>query len=104
MRRGGGDPGNAGYSSSASTSISTSEGRAVTRGSSTLKTMKDSGVEVLDMKGEEGRWHLSSFPFPFYVGKVGGEGVFDDKPLLVLGRTPVLGVPTYCRPWDNPST
>jgi hypothetical protein len=104
MRRGGGDPGDPGYSSSASTSISMSEGRVVTKGSSTLKAMEDSGVEVLDMRGKERGWRLSSFPFPFYVGKVGGEGVFDDKPLLVLGRTPVPGAPTYCQPWDNPST
>jgi hypothetical protein len=47
--------------------------------------MEDSGVEVLDMRGEERRWFVSSFPFPFYVKKVGVEGVFDDKPLSVLG-------------------
>jgi hypothetical protein len=104
MRRGSGDPGDAEYSSSASTLISTSEGRAVTRGSSTSKVMEDSGVEALDIRGEERRWRVSSFPSPFYVEKVGAEGVFDDKPLLALGRTPVLGAPTYCQPWDNPST
>jgi hypothetical protein len=44
MRSGGGDPGVVGYSSSASTSISMSEGRAVIKGSSTLNAMEDSGV------------------------------------------------------------
>jgi hypothetical protein len=52
MRSGGGDPGDVGYSSSASTSISMSEGRAVTRGSSTLNTMEDSGVGGVDMSQE----------------------------------------------------
>jgi hypothetical protein len=85
MRRGGGDPGDARYSSSASTSISTSGGRAVTRGSSTSKAIDDSGVEVLDMKGEERRWSVSLSPPSFYVERDGGEGVSDDRPLSVSG-------------------
>jgi hypothetical protein len=49
MRSGGGDPGEVGYSSSASTSISMSEGRAVLKGSSTLNSMEDGGVGALDI-------------------------------------------------------
>jgi hypothetical protein len=48
MRRGG-DPGDVGYSSSASTSISMSEGRVVLKGSSTLNSMEDGGVGALDI-------------------------------------------------------
>jgi hypothetical protein len=49
MRSGGGDPGDVGYSSSASTSISTSDGRAVLKGSSTSNSMEDAGVGTLDI-------------------------------------------------------